>query len=97
MKAGDRVILPYAAANRDPKEFPDADTFKIDRNPNRHIAFGAGPHRCAGSHLARLEVRFALEEWHARIPEYRIPEGTTFHHEVWGVTTLASLPLVWDR
>lgn len=96
MRAGDRVILPYASANRDPGEFPDADTFVIDRTPNRHIAFGAGPHRCAGSHLARLEMRFALEEWHARIPNYHIPHDTHLHYEVWGVTVLAALPLTWD-
>jgi cytochrome P450 len=97
MRGGDRIVLPYASANRDPREFPDPNSFIIDRAPNRHIAFGAGPHRCAGSHLARLELHFALEEWHRRIPEYRIPAGTTFRHEVWGVTTLAAVPLVWDR
>jgi cytochrome P450 len=97
MRAADRVILPYASANRDAKEFPDAETFVIDRAPNRHIAFGAGPHRCAGSHLARLELRFALEEWHTRIPDYGIPEGSAFQHEVWGVTTLTALPLAWHR
>jgi cytochrome P450 len=96
MRKGDRVVLPYPSANRDPKEFPEPNTFVIDRTPNRHIAFGAGPHRCAGSHLARLELRFALEEWHARIPSYRIAAGATFRHEVWGVTTLAEVPLVWE-
>lgn len=96
MRQGDRIILPYPSANRDPKEFVEPDTFVIDRSPNRHIAFGAGPHRCAGSHLARLELRFALEEWHARIPDYEVPEGTTFRHEVWGVTTLAAVPLRWE-
>jgi len=96
MRQGDRIVLPYPSANRDPKEFADPDTFVIDRSPNRHIAFGAGPHRCAGSHLARLELRFALEEWHARIPDYEVPPGTTFSHEVWGVTTLAAVPLRWE-
>jgi cytochrome P450 len=96
MKAGDRIVLPYPSACRDPKEFENPDEFVIDRNPNRHIGFGAGPHRCAGSHLARLELRFAIEEWHKRIPDYRVPEGTPWHYEVWGVTTLAAVPLVWD-
>jgi cytochrome P450 len=96
MRAGDRVILPYPAANRDGREFPEADTFVIDRTPNRHVTFGAGPHRCAGSHLARLELRFALEEWHKRIPDYGIPEGTSLRTEVWAVATLERLPLVWE-
>lgn len=72
MHRGDRAILPLATANRDPAAFADAGRFRIDRFPNRHIAFGAGPHRCLGSHLARLELRIALEEWHRRIPDYRL-------------------------
>ena len=64
MKAGDRVLLSMPAADRDPRQFPDADTFDLDRASNRHIAFAAGPHRCLGSHLARLELRVAVEEWH---------------------------------
>ena len=72
MHKGDRVILPLATANRDPAAFPEAREFQIDRFPNRHLAFGAGPHRCLGSHLARLELKVALEEWHRRIPDYRL-------------------------
>lgn len=72
MHQGDRAIFPLATANRDPNAFPDADRFIVDRFPNRHLAFGAGPHRCLGSHLARLELRVALEEWHRRIPDYRL-------------------------
>lgn len=48
---------------------------RFDRKVNRHIAFGRGIHRCLGSHLARLELRIALQEWHARIPDYRVPPG----------------------
>lgn len=72
MKEGDRVILSFAAANRDPKAFPDADRVIVDRELNRHVAFGAGIHRCAGSNLARMELRVALEEWLARIPTFRL-------------------------
>jgi cytochrome P450 len=96
MKAGDRIMYCTAAAGRDPEQFPDPDTFIPDRSPNRHVAFGAGPHRCVGSHLARLELRIALEEWHKRIPEYRIPEGTKFREYVGSVAGLESLPLEWD-
>jgi cytochrome P450 len=85
-----------AAAGRDPEQFPDPDTFIPDRSPNRHLAFGAGPHRCVGSHLARLELRIALEEWHARIPDYRIPEGGEITEFVGSVAGLSALPLEWD-
>ena len=68
---------------------------KIDRSPNNHIAFGAGPHRCLGSHLARRELRIALEEWHKRIPNYSLAEGADLE-ETGGQMGLTSLPLVWD-
>ena len=63
------------AANVDPDGADDADVVRFDREVNRHIAFGKGIHRCLGSHLARLELRIALREWHARIPDYRMPPG----------------------
>ena len=75
MRRGDRVLLSFPAANRDPDAFPDADEVVIDRVDNRHVAFGVGIHRCAGSNLARMELRVALEEWLARIPEFRLEEG----------------------
>jgi len=75
VKEGDRVLLSFAAANRDPDAFPDADQVIIDRAMNRHVAFGAGIHRCAGSNLARMELRVALEEWLSRIPTFRLEEG----------------------
>jgi cytochrome P450 len=76
MKAGDRVLMNFPAANRDPEAFPDPDQVIIDREINRHVAFGAGIHRCAGSNLARMEMRVAVEEWLARIPEFDLdPSG----------------------
>jgi len=72
MREGDRVLLSFAAANRDPAAFPDAGRVVLDREVNRHVAFGAGIHRCAGSNLARMELRVALEEWLAGIPEFRL-------------------------
>ena len=62
---------------------------------NRHLAFGAGAHRCLGSHLARHELGVALAEWHARIPEYRIAEGAEITYQG-GVLAMGTLPLVWD-
>ena len=69
MKADDFVLLPFPAANRDPEAFDRADEVIIDREVNRHAAFGLGIHRCAGSHLARMEMRVALEEWLAAFPD----------------------------
>jgi hypothetical protein len=75
MKAGDKVLLNFPAANRDPEVFEDADRVVLDRELNRHVAFGSGIHRCAGSNLARMELRVALEEWLARIPDFELAEG----------------------
>jgi cytochrome P450 len=72
MEPGDRVLLALGSAGRDPEEFPDADEVVLDRDPNRHLAFGSGPHRCLGSHLARVELRVALEEIHRRLPDYAL-------------------------
>ena len=61
--SGDAVVMSYSSANRDETVFEDPDTFKLDRpNIQRHVAFGRGPHRCAGSQLVRMELRIALEE-----------------------------------
>jgi cytochrome P450 len=70
--AGDQMLLPFPAANHDPAAFPDADVFRIDREHNRHVAFGLGIHRCIGSNLARLEVTVALQEWLRAFPRYRL-------------------------
>jgi cytochrome P450/NADPH:quinone reductase-like Zn-dependent oxidoreductase len=75
VKQGDRVLVNFPAANRDPGAFADADQVILDRQMNRHVAFGAGIHRCAGSNLARMELRVGLEEWLARIPTFRLEEG----------------------
>jgi cytochrome P450 len=74
MKAGERVLMNFPAANRDPEVFPDADEVILDRQQNRHLAFGAGIHRCAGSNLARMELRVAVEEWLHRIPEFEVTD-----------------------
>jgi hypothetical protein len=72
MKAGDRVLMAFPAANRDPRQFENPDEVILDREHNRHVAFGAGIHRCAGSNLARLELRVALQTWMERIPEFEL-------------------------
>lgn len=95
MKAGDMVNIPLNTATRDEAAFPDATTVDITRKPNNHIGFGAGPHRCLGSHLARQELRIALEEWHRRIPNYRVAPGAQMM-ESGSQLGLETLPLVWE-
>lgn len=75
IKSGEKVLLNFASANRDPEVFTQPDVVDFDRVENRHVAFGAGIHRCAGSNLARMEVRVAIEEWLRQIPEFSVPEG----------------------
>ncbi|MGF7238642.1 MAG: cytochrome P450, partial [Frankia sp.] len=72
MKAGDKVGLVWGAGNHDESKFADPDRFDIDRPANPHLAFGHGIHRCVGEHLARLEMRVAVEEVLRRLPDYRI-------------------------
>ena len=65
----------FPAANRDPEEFENPDEVILDRQHNRHVAFGSGIHRCAGSNLARMELRVAIEEWLKRIPDFHLAPG----------------------
>jgi cytochrome P450 len=80
MKKDDWILLGFPAANRDPAAFKDADQFIIDREINRHAAFGLGIHRCAGSNLARLEMTIAIEEFIKRYPKFELadPESVTW-------------------
>jgi cytochrome P450 len=81
------------AANVDESEFPSAGELHWDRDANRHLAFGGGIHRCLGSHLARLELRIALREWHSRIPNYRVKPGAELRYTA-GIRTLESFPML---
>ncbi|GLW11069.1 cytochrome P450 [Microtetraspora sp. NBRC 13810] len=74
MKADDWILLSFPAANRDPAQFDRAGEVVIDREVNRHAAFGLGIHRCVGSHLARMELRVALEVWLERFPEFTLDD-----------------------
>jgi cytochrome P450 len=80
MKQDDWILLGFPAANRDPAVFERADEFIIDRRENRHLAFGLGIHRCAGSNLARLEMRVAIEEFIKRYPRFTLadPDAVTW-------------------
>ena len=71
---GRRVLLSFGGANRDPRVFDRPDELILDREHNRHVAFGAGIHRCAGSNLARMELRVALQVWLEHIPEFSLAD-----------------------
>ena len=77
VKRGESVLLPFPAANRDPEVFPDADKVIIDREENRHVAFGLGIHRCLGSNLARLELRVAVQVFIQRFPKFELADPST--------------------
>jgi cytochrome P450 len=93
--AGANVQVCVATADRDPAEHQDPDRIDFSRQ-ERSLAFGAGPHRCLGSHLARMEMRVALEEWHRRIPDYELAPGTV-PRVIWpaGLVGIDHLPLVF--
>jgi cytochrome P450 len=74
MKEGDKILMAFPAGNHDPEMFEDADRFIIDRQRNRHFAFGSGIHRCLGSNLARMEIRVAVETFLERIPTFELAD-----------------------
>jgi cytochrome P450 len=94
--AGTHVSVLWAAANLDPEKFNDPLTVDLTRRPNAHYSFAAGFHRCLGSHLARMELRAALDQFHKRIPEYRIPDGIELTYEALPVRLARPLPLMWS-
>ena len=94
IKRGDMVSISIGSIDTDDTALPDAYEVRFDREVNPHNAFGGGVHRCLGSHLARLELRVALREWHARIPEYSVKPG---HELVYtpAIRSLDTFPMVF--
>jgi len=88
------VSVLVASFNLDDGVFPDPFTVDFDRNANGHIAFGAGVHRCLGSHLARMELRVVLREWHRRVPDYQLADGTVLMYSP-ALREIRHLPLVF--
>jgi cytochrome P450 len=76
---GERVVLVFGAGNRDPEQFPDPDAVLIDRQPNRHLSFGLGIHRCIGSNLGRSEVKVALQEFLTAFPDFELAGDSPWH------------------
>ncbi len=96
MHAGDSVLLVIGAANHDEREFgPTAETFDIDRRPERHLAFGYGAHFCLGAALARLESKVALEQIHRRIPDYVVDHDRAVRFHSGNVAGWTSLPITF--
>jgi cytochrome P450 len=93
ISAGEHVMAIIGAANVDDTELPDAGDLRWDRDANRHLAFGGGVHRCLGSHLARLELRLAVHEWHRRIPDYCVKPGVQLDYTA-GIRTLETFPML---
>lgn len=93
--SGTAIMVSYGAANVDPSAFAEPSEVRFDRSPNPHIAFGAGVHRCLGSHLARRELRVTLREWHRRIPDYQIKPGHEKLEYAAGLRHVKDLVLCW--
>jgi len=97
MPQGDIVALGFGSANHDPAQFPDPEQVILDRTPNRHLAFGAGPHTCLGAPVARLEMEITLTEFVQRVPGWRVAPGHTVEWKPRGDRRgLARLPVVID-
>jgi len=94
LQPGDTVMLVVGAANVDENVFSDPGDVDFERDTSRHVAFGGGHHLCLGAHLARLELRVALEAFHRRIPNYRIADDAEIHFSP-GIRQADRLPLVW--
>ncbi len=92
-----QIILPWiSSANRDEAEFPDADRFDIEREPNRHLAFGRGIHFCLGAPLARLEARIALNTMLDRLPgQWQVADVPLERIKSFIVFGTKNLPLTW--
>jgi cytochrome P450 len=96
MKTNERVLMYDPAADLDPKKFPNPETFDLNREDKTHIAFGAGPHRCLGSHLARVEMQIIIDVVLARLTNIRLDPDKAPHYHGGHVIGPESLPLVWD-
>lgn len=94
IEKGTTVQVLLGSANTDDTAWEAVDTVDFDRDSNKHLAFCAGAHRCLGSHLARMELRVALEEWHAAVPDYSLAEGTDLLYTM-GLRSVENLELVW--
>lgn len=95
IKKGDIVSVMLGSANTDERGWDEPDVVDFDREVNKHLAFGGGVHRCLGSHLARMEMRVVLEEWHRRVPNYQLATDEALVYSQ-GLRQIDHLPLSWS-
>jgi cytochrome P450 len=95
IKPGDKVHMATFLAGRDPAAYPNPDEVILDRKP-RHVSFGYGPHLCLGMHLARREMRIAMEEMLAGLPEFSLKPGVELNYYLAATIQPVELPLVWN-
>jgi len=95
LKADDRLMLFLPGADLDAREFENPEVFDMKRENNVHIAFGVGPHRCLGSHLARIELQVIYEQMLARLPEFRLDPDKHARFHAGNIIAIDSLPLRW--
>ncbi|MBA3741356.1 cytochrome P450 [Sporichthya sp.] len=91
--AGEKVLLLWMGANHDETQFPEPEKLKLDRAPTKHLAFGAGPHRCVGAHLARLELSVFLRLFLERAPDYDIPDPSAIRRVPGATRGMGSMPI----
>lgn len=96
IRKGEQVLCSTILANLDGAAFESPLSVEFDRVDNPHLTFGGGPHRCVGSHLARIEVKVVLEEILASLSNFRIKPGHVPHYHAANLIGLKSLPIVWD-
>ena len=96
VKPGDKVMLATFMAGQDETAYPDPQTVDLDRAP-RHVSFGFGPHLCIGMHLARREMRIALEEFFERVPEFSLKAEADMTFYLASIVQPMNLPLVWGK
>jgi cytochrome P450 len=95
LRKGELVYLCWASANVDPEAFESPREVDLAREPNRHIAFASGLHRCLGSHLARIEIVAAIDQLHRRVSDYWVTPGEAVEYEFAGVRAANHLPLTF--
>jgi cytochrome P450 len=97
MKQDERLMIFLPGADLDSREFEQPEKFDISRESKTHIAFGAGPHRCLGSHLARIELQVIYEQMLARLPEFRLDETRPARFHAGNIIAIDSLWLLWNH